>query len=71
MESYPIFPLYGDKMGGDHYDLRTACKKSIVFCDSDSKTIDIRHQNEEAKKAIDETAKKTNRGREGNPSPLS
>ena len=28
MENYPIFPLYGDKMGGDHYELRTVCKKS-------------------------------------------
>ena len=28
MENYPIFPRYGDKMGGDHYELRTVCKKS-------------------------------------------
>jgi len=27
MENYPIFPLYDDKMGGDHYDIRTAYKK--------------------------------------------
>jgi hypothetical protein len=27
MEGYPIFPLYGDQMEGDYYELRTACKK--------------------------------------------
>jgi len=27
MESYPLFPPYGDKMEDDYDDLRTACKK--------------------------------------------
>lgn len=27
MESYPIFQPYGDKMEGDYYELRTACRK--------------------------------------------